>query len=417
MLNQNVLGSKNNDVADFVIIGGGILGLTIASKLHDKYANTKIIVIEKEPKVGLHASGRNSGVLHSGIYYQPGTLKATFCLKGSRLMQHYCKEHNLPFKQPGKVIIPLKSSDNDTLKLLYDRGKVNGTEVELIDENQLRDIEPTTFSLIGKALFVPETAVVDPQVIVQHLFRSLQSKGVVFYLNECGKNININNKTVTLSNKNISYKHLINTAGLYADKIAIQCGLQNKYTMLPFKGLYYELSPHSTININQLIYPVPDMNVPFLGVHFTKTVYDKIYVGPTAIPAFGREQYKGLGGLKLSETSNTLYHLIRQYKLNHQGFRAYAHNEASRFLKSKFVHAAQSLIPSITMDDIILSKKVGIRAQLLDIRNRQLIMDFLIEQTNNETHILNAVSPAFTSSWSFSEHVVALIDSKLEKRN
>ena len=406
--------SKSTTTADFVVIGAGILGLSIASKLYDQYPNAKIIVIEKENAVGLHASGRNSGVLHSGIYYPPESLKANLCTRGSRMMLQYCKEHALPFSQLGKVIIPTSTSDADTLKLLYERGMANGVQVDFINESQLRELEPATHSVTGNALFVAETTVVDPLAIVQHLYEDLRAKGVVFHLNACCRKINIRARKIELGTMELSYRHLVNTAGLYADKIAEICGIKNKYTMLPFKGLYYELSKQSTIKVNRLIYPVPDMNVPFLGVHFTKTVYGKIYAGPTAIPALGREQYSGLKGMKLGEAANALYHLFRQYKLDQQGFRTYAHNEIARFLKPKFVSAAKLLIPATTMQDLALSKKVGIRAQLLDISNRKLVMDFLTEQTNNETHILNAVSPAFTSAFSFSDYVVGLIDAKLE---
>lgn len=405
---------QGNVVADFVIVGAGILGLSVASELFNRYPKAKIIIIEKERSVGLHASGRNSGVLHSGIYYPPGSLKATLCAEGARQMLQYCKDNALPYNQLGKVIVPTAEKDAVTLEMLYQRGIANEVQVHLIDEKQLSELEPATKSITGKALYVMETAVVDPLVIVQHLYENLRAKGVIFYLNECCKHIDVKAKRIEFKSHSLSYRHLVNTAGLYADRIAHICGIKDKYTMLPFKGLYYELSQQSTIKVNRLIYPVPDMNVPFLGVHFTKSVYGNIYAGPTAIPAFGREQYRGLQGVKLGEAANAVYHLLKQYQLDQQGFRNYAHNEVSRFLKSKFVNAAKLLMPAITSDDLVLSKKVGIRAQLLDMRRRQLVMDFLTEQTNHETHILNAVSPAFTSAFSFSAYVVNMIDARME---
>lgn len=404
------------NTADFVVIGAGILGLTIANRLQSEYPQAKIVVVEKEEQVGEHASGRNSGVLHSGIYYPPNSLKAKFCAQGAKAMLAYCQQEQLSFHQIGKVIVPTRETDLDTIELLHQRGLSNGVKVETINERQLKELEPATRTATGNALFVPETAVVDPKAIMKHLHASLAARGIAFEFGERCNHIDVQKCYVDLNSKRIAYGHLINTAGLYADKIAQTCGIRGKYTMLPFKGIYYEMAPTASLKINHLIYPVPDMNVPFLGVHFTKTVHDKIYVGPTAVPALGREQYKGLKGAKLAETASTMYHLVRQYRLNNQGFRSYAHNEIGRFLKHKFVNAAKELVPSLKAHDLVISEKVGIRAQLLDVQNRQLVMDFLTEQTANETHVLNAVSPAFTSSFSFSEYVVQLIQHKLENR-
>ena len=406
-MNLNVI------TADFVIIGAGIMGLSIALRLYEEHPTAKIIIIEKEKKVGLHASGRNSGVLHSGIYYPAGSLKAIHCKQGADMMLQYCNEYAIPINQIGKVIVPTSPNDLDALKQLYAQGIENGVMVEYIDESQLRKLEPATSSATSNAIYVPQTAVIDPLAVIQHLYKNLQAKGVVFYLDNCCRQIFTDMRLIKLDTIRINYKHLINTAGIYADKIAKSCGLPNKYTIMPFKGLYYELSPHLATKINHLIYPVPDLNMPFLGIHFTKTVSGKVYVGPTAIPALGREQYQGWMGLKIREVTNIVYHLLIQYKLNQQGFKSYAHREISRFLKYKFVSAAKLLLPAITSQDIVLSKKVGIRAQLLDLSNHQLVMDFLTHQTNNETHILNAVSPAFTSAFSFSEYVIGLINTKL----
>jgi L-2-hydroxyglutarate oxidase len=405
----------HTSTADFVIIGAGILGLSIANRLLSVYPKTNIVILEKEKQVGEHASGRNSGVLHSGIYYPPNSLKAKFCAQGAKAMLEYCKQEQLAFHQIGKVIVPTCEHDLETLELLHQRGLANGVKVESINERQLKELEPATRTATGNALFVPETAVVDPKSILHHLHTSLAAQGVDFKFGERCTHIDVGRRYVEVEDKKIAYGHLVNTAGLYADKIAKICGISGKYTMLPFKGIYYELAPSASLKLNHLIYPVPDMNVPFLGVHFTKTVHDKIYVGPTAVPALGREQYKGLKGVKLAETANTMYHLMRQYRLNHQGFRTYAHNEIGRFLKYKFVKAAKLLVPGIEARDLVVSAKVGIRAQLLDIINRQLVMDFLTEQTHHETHVLNAVSPAFTSAFSFSDHVVQLIQQKIGK--
>lgn len=390
---------------DFVIVGAGILGLSMAKQLCESYPQSRIAIVEKESVVGLHASGRNSGVLHSGIYYPPESLKARYCAKGAALMRTYCQEHQLPYEPMGKVIVPTKEQDAETLKLLYDRGLANGAKVELINQQQLQELEPETYSVTGSALYVPETTVIDPKRVLEHLYMQLKQQGVTFYFNAPCRQVLTKEKRVRLEDQQIGYDHLINTAGLYADRVAQMCGMPSRYTMLPFKGLYYELTS-SHLRINRLIYPVPDMNVPFLGVHFTKSVYGKIYAGPTAIPALGREQYRGLNTMKVSEASLVLYHMLKQYHLNHQGFRAYAHQEVTRFIKPYFIKAARVLVPSLNKNDLKLSTKVGIRAQLLDRQKNQLVMDFLTEKTANETHILNAVSPAFTSSFQLAAHVV-----------
>lgn len=404
--------SKNKYTTDFIIIGAGILGLSTALKLLDAYPKAKISILEKEGAVGEHASGRNSGVLHSGIYYPPDSLKAKLCGEGAKAMRAYCQEHGLPWNKLGKVIVPTQAQDENTLRMLYERGLLNGVSVEWLDEAQLAELEPLARTATGRALLVPETTVVDPKAIMQHLHQGLAARGVKFYFNACCEQVDVKKRVVSSGLSTWHYQHLINTAGLYADKIANACGLNHRYTMLPFKGLYYEIKPTSEIKINHLIYPVPDMNVPFLGVHFTKSVSGKIYVGPTAVPALGREQYRGIQDMNIKETMPVLYHLLRQYKINEQGFRNYTHREILNFLKPKFVNTAQTLVPSLASSDLSLSGKVGIRAQLLDILSCRLVMDFLIEQTSHETHILNAVSPAFTSAFGFSEYVVGLLKTK-----
>lgn len=391
---------------DFIIIGAGILGLSVARELRAQYPKSSIAVFEKEHQIGLHASGRNSGILHAGIYYKSDSLKATFCLNGLRAMAAYCEEHHLPIHRIGKIIVPSKASDVAVLNTLHKRAIENGTNAQLINGDDLRRLEPRARTDIDLALLSPETAVVDPKSIVNHLHKSLAKQGVSFYFNHCCNKIDPKQKKMSAGNHEVSYGHLFNTAGLYADKVASACGLQERYTMIPFKGMYYELAPSSAIRINHLIYPVPDMNVPFLGVHFTKSIHGTIYVGPTAIPVLGREHYTGFKGIKLRETVDTFSHLGKHYLANKQGFRAYAHQEIPRFIKSRFVASARSLIPTLTRHDIVKSSKVGIRAQLFDKQNQELSMDFIVSSTDNETHVLNAVSPAFTSSFSFAKYIV-----------
>lgn len=392
--------------ADFVIIGAGIVGLTVAFSLLKRYPASRIIILEKESSIGLHASGRNSGVIHSGVYYPKGSLKAKLCVDGSHKMIDYCKSNDLAINQCGKLILPIRETDGEVLKNLANRANQNGISAEFLDEKQTFELEPLVKSATGKALFIPITSVTDSKVILNHLSDNLQSKGVKIFLDSICYDVDIKRKRVSTPRGEYHYGHLVNCAGIYADELAKQCDLVNRYTVIPFKGLYYKLLPRFNDQINHLIYPVPDMNMPFLGVHLTKSIYGDIYVGPSAIPAFGKEHYKGLEGVSIRDAGSMLYHVFNQYVRNHNGFRYYTHNEVTRVFKSQFVKAAQKLIPSIKKEDLVNCPKVGIRAQLVDKLKNELVMDFLIEKTANETHVLNAVSPAFTSSFSCGEFIV-----------
>ena len=392
---------------DFAIIGAGIVGLSIAKELKRQFPNARIAVIEKEVTIGLHASGRNSGVLHAGIYYPSTSLKAKCCLEGARAMAAYCDAHGLPIQRVGKLIVTTKPDEGPVLETLLQRAITNGAKVELISREVLQKLEPEATTATDYALFSPETSVIDSKAILTHIFESLRTQQVEFYFNEPSVGIDTTSQRLTLKNEHIIYGHLFNTAGLFADEIARRCGLQERYTMIPFKGLYYELKPRTSLTINHLIYPVPDMHVPFLGVHFTKAIDNTIYLGPTAIPALGREHYTGMTGIKIAETLSTFTALAPHYFSNKQGFRTYAHQEIPRFLKSRFIASAQALVPRITPQDIIRSAKVGIRAQLFDLTKKELAMDFIVSQTQNETHVLNAVSPAFSSAFSFSKYVIS----------
>lgn len=391
---------------DFVIVGAGILGLSIARELLRQYPNASIVVLEKESQVGMHMSGRNSGILHAGIYYKSDSLKAKFCLEGSRAMARYCDENKLPINRIGKLIVPAKKSEVDVLHSLHQQAIQNGATVRLVKGQELHDMDPHVQRVADIALYSPETSVVDPKAILAHLHRSLAEQGVQFYFNHACQELDVKQKKAMAGDKIISYGHLFNTAGLYADQVAKACGLADRYTMIPFKGMYHELKPNSMLRINHLIYPVPDMNVPFLGVHLTKSIHGVVYVGPTAIPVLGREHYQGLKGIRLQEAVETWKHLGRHYLTNKQGFRAYAHQEIPKFIKPCLVKSAQALLPSLQATDLVRSKKVGIRAQLFDKQTQALCMDFIINHTTNETHVLNAVSPAFTSAFSFSRYVV-----------
>jgi L-2-hydroxyglutarate oxidase LhgO len=392
---------------DLIILGAGITGLSVARQKILDEPDCKILIIEKEPKIGMHGSGRNSGVLHSGIYYPTNTLKAKFCAEGSALMSAYCEEHGLPILKCGKVILPTKIEDDSQIDLLYDRGVKNGALVNIISQKELSEIEPEARTVTMRALYSPNTSVVDPYAILDKIKFDLGKSDVTILFNTKVVSADPNASTVETNNKNsFEYGHLVNCTGQYSDVVSKKFNVGKRYTLLPFRGTYYGLRKNSNIRLNGLIYPVPDLNIPFLGIHSVKLVDGGVYFGPTAIPAFGREHYKGFKGINIKDATSVSYHLLRQYISNKQGFRSYAHQEAHRFSKSEFLNSIQKLIPKLSNSDLIASQKVGIRAQLLDTKSNELMMDFLVERVDNTTHILNAVSPAFTSAFSFAKYIL-----------
>ena len=398
---------------DFVVIGAGITGLAIARSLLNNAPGASIGLFEKETSPGVHGSGRNSGVLHSGIYYPENSLKAKFCANGSKQMAEFCQEHNLPLSRMGKVIVPTRPEQEPQIDLLYSRGLKNGATVNIIDRQQLKQIEPEATSATDRALYSPQTAVIDPILILRKLNQLLELKGVKIHYGQGLEHVQPEqNCFMTQSGDRVSYGTLFNAAGQHADRIAHLFGTAKQFTLLPFKGTYFSLDPQSGIHLNGLIYPVPDLNVPFLGVHSVKTISGEIYFGPTAIPALGRENYIGLQGLEPSEATRTLFNIAIQYWKNQQGFRNYANEEATRFLKKRFTSAAKILVPKLETHHLIASNKVGIRAQLFNIKTKQLELDFMLHKYENTIHVLNAVSPAFTSAFAFADY---LVESTLKK--
>lgn len=391
---------------DFIVVGAGIVGLAVARELHARHPHESICVLEKEPDTGKHASGRNSGVLHSGIYYAPGSLKAQVSVEGRRLMTEYCDRNGLPIQRAGKVILPVRADDDQQLDLLLSRAEANGVRAQLLDEAELKEVEPRAHSITGKALFVPDACIVDPKVILHFIVDDLRKQDVELRFNTRVTAVNPEESTVTAGGDTLEFGHLFNAAGAHADTVARGFGVGSHYTILPFKGLYYRVDPASGMNIRHLIYAVPDLRVPFLGVHYMKAISGDVFLGPTVIPAFGRENYTLFQGLSLFDTSEILLRIAQQYVRNNQGFRRLVHQESLRFLRRYFAQAAQALTPDIRPAHLLACDKVGIRAQLLDTRSKELVMDFLIERTPNSTHVLNAVSPAFTSSFAFAKLVV-----------
>ena len=393
-------------VVDYLIIGAGIVGITIALELKKRFPEAKIRLLEKEAELGKHSSGRNSGVLHSGVYYPPGTLKAEVCRQGAIEMKEFHRAHNLRLRECGKLLVVADSQDALQLAMLAERAQQQGIPIEKLDEQQLRSMEPQARSATGQALYVPSTAVGDPAAVMQVLRAALKKENIELTCNAQLDSVEPSRRQIRLSSAEvIQYGHAINTAGLYADRVAhlFHCG--HAYTLLPFKGIYWKLDPASGISFKHLVYPVPDLRVPFLGVHTTTTVDGATYLGPTAVPAFGRENYAGLQGVNLTEAAQISLILTKQFAANRDGFRRLTWQEGRRYFKRWFVQAAQAIVPRIKAEHLQPTSKVGIRAQMFNIPKGKLENDFLIEQGENSTHILNAVSPAWTSAFPFARHV------------
>jgi L-2-hydroxyglutarate oxidase LhgO len=391
---------------DFLVIGAGVVGVTIALELKARDPSRSVVVLEKEATAGLHASGRNSGVLHSGIYYSPQSLKARVCSQGAREMAAYCRARDLPLVQRGKVLVPIQPEDMPQLDVLLERGRANGVTVERIDQRRIAELEPEVRSATGEALFVPTTMVGSPQAVMRSLVADARAAGIELRFGAALERVDAAARCLWWGAEKIQFGHVINAAGLHADSVAHAFGAGEHYTMLPFKGLYWKLDPASGIRVNHLVYPVPDLRVPFLGVHTTTTTDGTIYLGPTAVPAFGRENYRGVDGIHIGEAARFARLLLGQLIAGHDGFRRYALQEGRRYFRPWFAEAARALIPRLKPSHLLRCDKVGIRAQLVDRRTGRLVNDFLVETGRHSTHVLNAISPAWTGAFPFARLVV-----------
>lgn len=388
--------------ADFLVIGGGVIGLNIARGLRATFPDSSVHLLEKEADCGLHASGRNSGVLHAGFYYSPDSLKAKFTWKGNRLLTEYCEEKKIPLNKCGKLVVARNGADQAGLDELLRRGSANGIPLEEISAKDAKAIEPRV-KTCERALFSPATSTVDPSQVMQAMKKDAVDENVqlhcgVRYLGSTCKG------QVKTTHGTYDVGYVVNAAGLYADRIAREFGFSEHYRILPFKGLYlYSSEPPGSIRTN--IYPVPDLKNPFLGVHFTVAANGKTKIGPTAIPGLWREQYRGVANFRWNEFLEVAIRGLGLVASSNFDFKTLALRELSKCSKSKMVALASQLAEGVKPEDYQSWGRPGIRAQLLDIKKRKLEMDFILEGDSHSMHILNAVSPAFTCSLPFSEYV------------
>jgi L-2-hydroxyglutarate oxidase len=382
---------------DFIIIGGGIVGLATAYQLLVKKSNLKIAIIEKESEVAAHQTGHNSGVIHSGLYYKPGSLKAQNCLQGYQMLIDFCTENHIPFDLCGKLVVASDESEIGELDKLYNRGLENGlTQNTIIEKDRIKDFEPNLRGV--KAIHVPYTGIIDYSIVCNKLADLIKEKDADIFLNHKVESIENHNgfATIITSQQEFEAKQYINCAGLYSDKIAALSNKNIDTRIIPFRGEYFMLKPEKRHLITNLIYPVPDPNFPFLGVHFTRMIDGGVEAGPNAVFAFKREGYEK-SDFDFTETMESLAWpgfrkvAVKYWKTGLGEF-------YRSFSKTAFTKALQKLVPAIQEDDLIPAE-AGVRAQACD-RWGGLIDDFKIIEEPNAIHILNAPSPAATSSLS-----------------
>jgi len=389
--------------ADVVIVGGGIVGLSLAREIAARGAGD-VIVLEKEDSLGRHASGRNSGVLHAGIYYAPDSRKAKTCLAGNLLMRAYCQEKGLPVLDCGKVVVAREESELPVLDELARRATANGARIEMLDEKGLATVEPSART-VGRALWSRMTAVVDPLVVLRSLRADLEAGGRVRIRTGVEVVAAAGSSAIRTTAGEIGYGRLVNAAGAHCDRVARLFGVGEHYRLIPFKGIYRKLRKGARLVVNGNIYPVPDPRNPFLGVHFTRSVHGDVYLGPTAIPAFGRENYGILAGIDRDAPRIALEDAILFFR--NPGFRSVALSEPRKYIPAYLHRDAARLVHGFDPSEVESADKVGIRPQLVDWRTKQLLMDFIVERAGDTLHVMNPISPAFTSSMELARQVVA----------
>ncbi len=393
--------------ADICIIGGGIVGLASAYQIHKKHPQKRILILDKEHVLAFHQTGHNSGVLHSGIYYKPGSMKATNCREGKLAMEEFCKEHGIPFENCGKVIVATERHELPRLHNIYKRGQANGVNCEMIGRQRLRELEPHCAGI--QAIHVPEAGIIDYAEVCLQLAKVVENNGNnKVFLQTLVKEIlpDGDKSRVITNNIEVQAKHVINCAGLYSDRITKAGGQKPEVKVVPFRGEYFELSPSAHHLCRTLIYPVPDPKYPFLGVHFTKLINGSVECGPNAVLATAREGYSRFD-VNFRDLFEALtypgFHLLMS-----RVWQVGAQELWRSFSKSAFVKALQRLVPEIRSDQLIVAPP-GVRAQAMS-KDGFLVDDFLIQRNGNIINVCNAPSPAATSSLNIGKHVLSKLE-------
>ena len=393
---------------DVVVVGGGIVGCAIAREIKLRNPSRNVVILEKEGKVGAHTSSRNSGVIHSGINQKPGSLKASLCVRGSALLKDFCNRSGIRCREVGTVVLASSDEESAIIRELERRGEANGVPgVRILDERALSQIEP--YARASEALISPTGAIVDSAKLVAGIAADAEKNGVSLAFDAKVRKIHDQGDTLVVDTTGPSFhaKLLINCAGLHADQVAWMMDVGHDFCVIPFRGDYYRLKPEKTFLVNSMIYPAPNLELPFLGIHLTRRTDGSVIVGPNAALAMGREKYRD-SSINWNETLRMLLDIRFARLVADMDFLHIAIKELRLSLSKKaFLKAAKRLVPAISEDDL-LPDQSGIRAQLVD-RQGHLVEDFLFERTDKSFHVLNAVSPGMTCALSFAKHVVNLI--------
>ena len=387
---------------DVLIAGGGVVGLAVGKELLVSNSKLKVVVIEKEKTLGFHASGRNSGVLHAGFYYSPDSLKAKFCREGNRELRQLCQRHGIPVLDTGKIVVAKNNTELKELEKLYLRGVQNDVRIELLEQKQLKDYEPHARTH-EQFLWSPTTGVSDPHAVIGALSKEFMDLGGTLFNSSLlevkdDRRININGEAV-------EFRHFVNCAGTQSDRIAQKFNIGNQFTMMPFMGVYKSVL-HARLPLKTLVYPVPHPINPFLGVHFTLTIDGQTKIGPTAIPVLGRESYSITQGISFRDSLETLKGFKSMVLGNTHNVSSILTTELPKLSRKVLVREASLLVPSAREIKNWKSRPPGIRAQLIDTESGQLQQDFVVLPGAKSTHVLNAVSPGWTSAIPFGRWIV-----------
>ena len=384
----------NKHIYDFIIVGGGIVGVSTALSLIKQHPTKKILLLEKENSFATHQTGHNSGVIHAGVYYEPGSLKAEFCREGLKETIKFCKTHNIPYDQCGKLLVATNDIELQRMSKLFERCKANNIDAEILDQKQLNEIEPNVFG-IG-AILVRSTGIVDYKLITKKMSEQFESLGGEFLLNSEVSHIEEKKQSiqVTTSNETLNSKYLICCAGLMADRVAKLLKIQINFQIIPFRGEYFRLDDKHNSLVNHLIYPIPDPNLPFLGVHLTKMIDGSITVGPNAVLGFKREGY-GLFNFSLKDTIQFLSYR-GFYQVFKKNFKSGLHEIKNSIFKRGYLKEVKKYSPQVNLKDL-KPYPAGIRAQAV-LEDGTLVHDFLFAESKRSIHVCNAPSPAATSA-------------------
>lgn len=391
---------------DVAVVGGGIVGLATAWNILEKEPGLRLAVIEKEDAPARHQTGRNSGVIHSGVYYRPGSLKARLCREGIRRLVEFCDARGIPYERCGKVIVATEERELPALEELHRRGAANGVEgLRPLGPEEIREIEPHVAGIQG--LHLPETGIIDYGAVARALAKEIEAKGgaLIFGARVIGFRERGSAAEIATSRGTVSAGTMVNCAGLYSDRIARMAGVDAGLRIVPFRGEYYMLRPEKRRLVRGLIYPVPDPRFPFLGVHFTRTIHGEVEAGPNAVWAFAREGYTK-GTVVLNELVETIgyrgfHRLARRY------WRVGAVELWRSFSKRAFLKSLQRLIPGVELDDL-LPGPAGVRAQAV-ARDGALVDDFHIVEAPAAVHVLNAPSPGATASLAIGDTIAGTV--------